>query len=226
MKPDGHVNTRERFDSASVASRYAAGKNIRVTRKNRQEMARIEAALEGIPAGASILDLPTGTGRLLSLLLGNGYEVLAADYSEHMLTQARRYCESLDLPAEQKDRVQFRKMDVMETGLPDSSVDVVICNRLLHHYPDRETRRQALAELARIARQRVIVSYFSNLSLSAARFHLKNRLLRRQPDDRIPIWPSVMHADVASVGLTVRRTLPVRFGLSPQTYLVLSLDGG
>ncbi len=217
-----HVATRERFDTERVASRYAQGKNQRITWKNRLEMTRIEQALEDLPADSRVLDLPTGTGRLLPMLLGRGYRVLAGDYSEHMLGQARNHCGTVvpDWPAV-SGRIEFEKLDVMATGLPDGAVDAVICNRLLHHYPTSELRRQALAELARICRGRIIVSYFSNLALSAARFHLKNFLLRRHPNDRVPIWPSTMAADVEAAGLNIARTLPVRYGFSPQTYLVL-----
>lgn len=225
MTGNEHVSTRERFDTEQVASRYAQGKNLRVTSKNRREMQCIEAALADIPSDSRVLDLPTGTGRLLPMLLGRGYRVLAGDYSEHMLNEARRHCEAVAPDAlAAGDRIEFSKLDVMQTGLPDNAVDVVICNRLIHHYPTSELRRQALAELGRVASRRLIVSYFSNVALSAARFHLKNRLLNRKPNDRIPIWPSVMAADVRAAGLEVCRTLPVRFGLSPQTYLVLERE--
>jgi len=222
LENDEHITTRERFDSAQVASRYARGKNERATTKNRLEMARIEAALTGCGPGTRVLDLPTGTGRLLPMLLQRGYQVLAGDYSVHMLDQVRRHCGATvpdwpDIGA----RIDFARLDVMATGLADDAVDVVICNRLLHHYPSAEMRRKALTELARIAKERVIVSYFSNLALSAARFHLKHFIRRRQPDDRIPIWPDTMAADVTAAGLSIERTLPVRFGFSPQTYLVL-----
>jgi len=217
-----HVATRERFDTEQVASRYAQGKNQRVTAKNRLEMARIEAALAGVASGSRVLDLPTGTGRLLPMLLGRGYRVLAGDYSEHMLGQAKKHCETTVSDwASASGRIEFAKLDVMATGLPDGAMDAVICNRLLHHYPTSELRCRALTELARISSGPVIVSYFSNVAFSAARFHLKNFLLRRHPNDRVPIWPAVMADDVAAAGLTIRRTLPVRYGFSPQTYLVL-----
>lgn len=222
-----HVATRERFDTEQVASRYAEGKNARITWKNRLEMARIEAALSNVPAGSRVLDLPTGTGRLLPMLLGRGYRVLAGDYSEHMLGQARKHCESVVADwAEAGERIEFARLDVMATGLPDGAVDAVICNRLLHHYPTSDLRCQALAELARISRGPIIISFFSNVAFSAARFHLKNFLLRRHPNDRVPIWPGIMADDVAAAGLSIRRTLPVRYGFSPQTYLVLGRASG
>jgi len=102
---------------------------------------------------------------------------------------------------------------------------VTISNRLFHHYPTAELRRRALAELARVTNDRIIVSYFSNVALSALRFHAKNLLLNRKPNDRVPIWPAVFAADIAAVGLRVKAAFPVRYGLSPQTYLWLQKAG-
>ncbi|MEZ5558525.1 MAG: class I SAM-dependent methyltransferase [Pseudomonadales bacterium] len=218
LPEDAHLATRQRFDSDGVAARYAAGKNLRDTWKNRREMYCIESALAGIPPGSRVLDLPTGSGRLLPMLLARGYDVLAADFSAHMLHQARALVAQHSASG---SPISFVQTDVMRTGLPDRSVDVTICNRLLHHYPEAALRRRALSELARVTRERIVISYFSNWALSALRFHLKYFVQRRAPDDRIPIWPRVMAADIAAAGLEVTRRLSVRPGLSPQTYLVL-----
>lgn len=220
-----HALTRERFDNRGTASRYAEAKNARSTWKNRRELQCIAEALTGTPPGSRVLDLPTGTGRLLPMLLARGFQVLAADYSEHMLGEARAYCRLANCDAERDGRIEFARLDVMSTGLPDRSIDVTICNRLLHHYPSNGIRRRVLGELARITRERIIVSYFSNVAVSAVRFHFKQWLWHRVPTDRIPIWPEVMTRDAEFAGLTVQRVLPVRFGFSPQTYVLLQHAG-
>ncbi|MCP5181514.1 MAG: class I SAM-dependent methyltransferase [Pseudomonadales bacterium] len=217
--PAYDVLIRERFDQAGVASDYVGRKNHQQTWKNRRELACIDAALDGIANDSLVLDLPTGTGRLIPMLLTRGYRVIAADYSTHMLGQAEQYAASL--PIAGRERVSFQREDVMAISLPDRSVDVAIANRLFHHYPTPALRRRALGELARVSRQRVVVSYFSNVALSALRFHLLNRLRGRTPTDRVPIWPREFAADVEAAGLRIVRTHAVRPGLSPQTYLVL-----
>ncbi len=215
-----YLDTRERFDRQAVARKYAGRKNV-ATARNRREWKCIERALRGLPPGAAVLDLPCGTGRLERLLQEAGYRVTGADYSEHMLEVAEQaYLQEAgleELPA----GIRFVQQDVMATDFADGTFDAVVCNRLLHHYPAPEVRRDVLRELARVSRGLVVISYFSNAAFSAFRFHLKSRLLRREPTDRIPIWYRELQRDIAAAGLRRTGTYPVRFGLSPQTYLRL-----
>jgi len=221
------VDIRERFDQAKIAASYRVGKNERQTSKNRRELDCIERAMVGIPEGSTILDLPTGTGRLIPMLSSQNMEVIAADYSEHMLDQAKQFWQTQKNPnkVSASTNVSFQQHDIMHINLADNAVDVTICNRLFHHYPTPKLRRQALTELCRVTSQRIILSYFSNFAFSAARFHLKNKLKNHVATDRVPIWPSAMHADIAACGLTLCQTLPVGFGRSPQTYLTLTVPG-
>ena len=92
---DSFLNTRSRFNDTIVAESYVLRKNHLETSKNRREMACIIQALEGVPAGAKVLDLPCGSGRLENMLLERGYEVVAADYSDPMLEVNRKYHEDL-----------------------------------------------------------------------------------------------------------------------------------
>ena len=73
----------------------------------------------------------------------------------------------------------------------------------------------------RFVRQDIIVSYFTNVAVSALRFHTKNLLQNRKPIDRVPRWPREFAADIATAGLRVEATYPIRYGMSPQTYLRL-----
>jgi hypothetical protein len=45
--------------------------------------------------------------------------------------------------------------------------------------------------------------------------------MRRTPTDRVPIWFSALESDLDQAGLVVVSKYPVRYGLSPQTYLRL-----
>ena len=215
-----YVDTKNRFDQAHTAVEYARRKNVD-TPRNRREWYCIEKALQGIPSGASVLDLPCGTGRLASLLEQKGYKVTAADYSQHMIGVAvQSYIEKIGLE-ELPESIRFLQQDVMNTGFEDGEFDAVICNRLLHHFPTPGLRRKALSELVRISKGVLVISYFSNFALSALRFHLKNKINSRTPTDRIPIWFNILEQDLKACGLQCVETYPVRYGLSPQTYLCL-----
>lgn len=217
-----YLATCARFDRAEAASEYRARKNV-PTARNRREWQCIARALAAIPAGAAVLDLPCGSGRLEPLLEERGYRVTAADYSSHMVDTARAaYLEAGNRP-ELPEHMRFLQQDVMRMSFADGEFDAVICNRLLHHYPTPGLRQQALRECKRVSRGIVVISYFSNFALSALRFHLKNRFTSRTPTDRVPIWFRVLQKDLVAVGLRCTGTYPVRYGLSPQTYL--RLDG-
>lgn len=219
-----YLSTRERFNDKTVAASYVIKKNHLDSSKNRREIRCIERALERLPAGASVLDIPCGSGRLEPMLTAKGFKVIAADYSEPMLEQARQAYRRHPsfLEAENDADVSFDKQDVLKTSYESNAFDAIVCNRLLHHYPQAELRREVFAELARISRGVIIVSYYSNFALSSLKFHLVNFVRRRTAMDRIPIWFSTFQRDFETVGLRCVATYPVRYGVSPQTYLKLS----
>jgi ubiquinone/menaquinone biosynthesis C-methylase UbiE len=210
----------DRFDTAEVAQQYRARKNV-MTRRNLREWRCIEQALHDVTSGATVLDLPCGSGRLEPLLEARGYRVTAADSSSYMLDQATESYLAASGNSRLPDHMRFLQQNVMQTTFEDGEFDAVICNRLLHHFPTPDLRRKALAELARISKGPVVISYFTNFAFSALRFHLKNLLTRRRPTDRVPIWFRILQQDLAAAGLRCTGTYSVRRGLSPQTYLRL-----
>jgi SAM-dependent methyltransferase len=218
-------DTRRRFDDRAIASAYVSKKNVS-TRKNRLEMQCIEQALEGLDSNSLVLDLPCGSGRLEPMFLQKGFHVVAADFSRPMLDVAKQYVETIpESSRSASPALFFSQQDILNTGFKDDTFDAVVCNRLFHHYPEPDLRRAVLRELKRICKGRIIVSYYSNFALSALRFHLSARLRRETPLDRVPIWHSVFEADIESAGLRCEKQFPVRFGVSPQTYLRLVPHG-
>ncbi|MGH7177301.1 MAG: class I SAM-dependent methyltransferase [Tepidisphaeraceae bacterium] len=212
--------TRERFDQPSAAALYATRHGGHA--RDRREQACIERALESVPRGARVLDLPCGAGRLAPMLVRMGFDLTEADNSPHMVEQAqsawRQTCAD---EAQDESGVKFEVRDVMRTGYPDGAFDAVICNRLLHHFVESSTRVAALRELARITRGALIVSFFNSFAYDAMTFRLKNWLRGRVPHDRIPIAMSEFLVDAAAAGLTLERAFPTRWGISPQWYVRL-----
>lgn len=213
---DAHESIRRRFDTREAAEKYARAQVG--TAMHRREVRCIKRVLGTLPPGSSVLDLPCGTGRLLPALLRRGYRVTEADSSPHMIEQARG---TLARIGGCEDHVRFVVADATSTGLPDCSFDAVICNRLLHHFPDSAIRRRVLAELARVSRGRIVVSFFCSLAWDSAVFFARNALTRRHPDDRLPIPYATMSADAKAAGLRITRVAAVRPGISKQWYLGL-----
>ena len=95
-------------------------------------------------AGGALLDIGTGTGRLLELLGPRMRAGLGIDASRAMLALARvRLAEHGAALA----HCSVRLGDLYELGLPDACMDVVVLQMVLHHTQDP---RAALAEARRV----------------------------------------------------------------------------
>lgn len=214
MHQDSHAAAKRKFDSAEMASTYRG--KFTGTPKDRLEKASIRQALAGLPAGARVLDLPCGTGRITTFLLAEGWRVHAADNSQHMMDQVRHAFSQALLSGAALD---LSRQDVMATTFADGEFDAVVCNRLFHHFNEPATRRRALAELARISKGPVVASFFCSFSLSALKFRIVSAAKGIKPVDRVPIPLREFVADLESAGLRAEAVIPVRWGISPQTYV-------
>lgn len=132
--------------------------------------AAIEAALAGQPM-RSLLDLGTGTGRMLELFGDQIERGLGIDLSRDMLAIARA----------RLDRARFRHCsvrqgDIYDLGLPPNSFDVVIIHQVLHFLEDGA---KALREAARVLRPggRVLVVDFAPHDLEFLREEHAHRRL-------------------------------------------------
>lgn len=209
---------QERFCSQWTAQQYP---NVfRSHWKDQKELELLIAGLRGIPTTATVLDLPCGTGRLTTHLAGMGFRVIAADLSQEMLNTCQQTCNDV-LPEETAQSIEYIQADVMDMPLATQSCDVVLCNRLFHHLNTSSSRAWALAELFRVTRQRVVLSYFDRMALDAVKFRLKHFRRGTTPTDRIPISGRELQAEAKSVGWKIEWCQGVWPGVSPQTYLSL-----
>lgn len=98
--------------------------------------------------GASLLDVGGGHGQLTGPLLQAGYSVTVLGSAEVCIERIRPYVDG--------GRCSFDVGNILDLPYPDRSFDVVISYRLLPHV----TRWQEfLAELARVARQAIVLDY-------------------------------------------------------------------
>ena len=97
-------------------------------------------SLVGDLSGLDVVDVGCGPGRLEPFLLprlGEG-RVVAVDYAPAMIARGAARCRDA--------RVTWLCRDVLETGIGDSSADLVLCFNAFPHFPDglavlREARR-------------------------------------------------------------------------------------
>ncbi|MEK6797864.1 MAG: class I SAM-dependent methyltransferase [Planctomycetota bacterium] len=145
---------------------------------------------------ATVLDLPSGTGRFLPLLAREGLRATAMDASAAMLHEGRPMHDLFSRPP----RVAVGS--ALEIPLRDGAVDLVLCSRLIHHVCDPGQRDQLLRELARVARCGVVVTFFDAHSFFAwKRLRKERRTGRRSKRYPIPRGELVRSARAAGLEL-------------------------
>lgn len=128
---------------------------------NRTERALLERILARAGAVDSVLDVPSGTGRVSDIIARRARTVFEFDYSLEMvrLLRASREGYSPRLGVATVFHLPFR----------DRTFDLVVSIRLSHHIPDVEGRLWHIEELLRVSRRYVLVTFFDSGSV-------KNRL--------------------------------------------------
>jgi SAM-dependent methyltransferase len=105
-----------------------------------------------LPPGGTLIDLGTGSGRLLARLARGRPDarLVGLDLSEPMLETGRRLLAAEGLSG----RVELRRGDIttFDEDLPES-LDAVSCNLTLHQLPSKELVMQTLEALARARRR-------------------------------------------------------------------------
>jgi len=156
LKSDDAIVLRDRERLAAVrTSRAAAAQNY--FRRHAAEWDRIrrlhvaDAAVESAIRTAladkpirSLLDLGTGTGRMLELFGADIERGLGLDLSLDMLALARARLDRAGLK-----HCSVRHGDIYDLALPRDSFDVVIIHQVLHFLDDSA---RAIAEAARVLR--------------------------------------------------------------------------
>lgn len=137
---------QQRADFASAYFRENAAQWHRI-RSLYVDEREVEAALVEIIDAADprdLLDIGTGTGRMLEILAPRVERALGIDQSREMLSVARVNLERAGLA-----NSRVRRDDMYQLGLPDSSFDSVVIHQVLH-YADRPA--MAITEAARVLR--------------------------------------------------------------------------
>jgi SAM-dependent methyltransferase len=151
--------------------------------------------LGSLPARGRALDVACGEGRNAIWLAKRGWTVTAVDYSEVALERARR------LATEQHVDVEWIEADVTQFVPASGAFQLVLIAYL--HLPEAG-RRAVLAHVA------------SALAPGGTLFmigHARENLTRGVGGPQHPevLWePSAVRAEVAALGLSVRRAEPVR----------------
>ncbi|MDR3373922.1 MAG: class I SAM-dependent methyltransferase, partial [Ancalomicrobiaceae bacterium] len=111
------------------------------------EEAAVEAAMLDLVGGTpfdALLDIGTGTGRVIALLDGLFARAVGVDQSHAMLAIARAELDRANI-----GNVQIRQGDIYSLALPRDSFDLITIHQVLHYLDDPA---RAIREAARVLR--------------------------------------------------------------------------
>ncbi|MDI7773769.1 metalloregulator ArsR/SmtB family transcription factor [Asticcacaulis sp. EMRT-3] len=147
----------------------------------------------------ALIDLGTGSGRMLTLLGGRAKTATGVDLSQHMLNIARAKTFEAGL-----SHIDLRHGDIYDTRLPGQSADLVIVHQVLHFLADPG---RAILEAGRLLRPggRLLIADFAHHTLEIMREQYQHRRLGMLDED--------MQAWLKQAGLTPG----VSVGLPPRT---------
>ncbi len=138
--------------------------------KHESELKLITRTFASIPKHLEVIDLPCGGGRVFLHLASLGYKVRAGDLSPEMIKIAQKNADEAGLG------IIVDHADVEALQYADKSIDAVVCFRLFQHFPTPAIRQRAVSEMCRVAKQYVVMSYFSPYSYTQAKLILREKL--------------------------------------------------
>jgi ubiquinone/menaquinone biosynthesis C-methylase UbiE len=189
---DPHLLDRYRSTAGAAAYRRKYERTLVRRLSNRRELSIVHRALARAGTRGRVLDCPCGAGRLVPTILRHAERVTCVDLSEAMVAEAR---EAL-APLAATGAVDFVVAPADDLPVEDGAFDTAVCHRLIHHMAAREERAGVLAEMARVARRRLVLSFSDDTTFKARRQRRRGIVRRRHT-----LAPEALRAEAAVHGL-------------------------
>ncbi len=191
------------YRNAEVASHYDRERFFGPLKQKRNERKwrTIARALDELGGDIRrVADLPCGTGRFTGSLARRGLEVVGADISREMMSEA------MAATAGQERISGFVQADAERLPFRDDEFDCIVSIRFMFHV-DPMIRVTILRELGRVARFQ-IVDYRHRYSYRYVRWHTRRRFgFTSRNLERVS--REGLELEFRDAGLSVRRILPV-----------------
>ncbi len=171
--------------------------------RHQAEMALVQRAFPQLPKGAPVLDAPCGAGRVSLWMAQQGWEVSAMDLG------AAAVAYTSEMITGQGLSVSAQEGNIFDMPWNDQHFRAVICFRLIHHFADRDIRRQLVQELARVSGEHVLISYLSPWSATGIKRRLRELFTgKRNRQNHTPLAELV--EDLREVGFALMHDTPQR----------------
>jgi 2-polyprenyl-3-methyl-5-hydroxy-6-metoxy-1,4-benzoquinol methylase len=138
-----------------------------------------------IGGDSTLLDIPCGSGRFLNRFRGLR-RVIAMDINKGMVDEAEM--------RNPFDNIEFMLSGVQKIPLENNAVDAVFCMRLLHHIENKNEIKAIMAEIARVSRKFVLISFYRKGGLRYWLKKIRGKKISGKPidcDEMIKLCESV-----------------------------------
>lgn len=196
---------RREYEDSTRAAHYRDDRwtrSPRARRTNAKELAIVESFVQQCSGVEALLDVPCGTGRFRSMLQQHCSSLLSIDASFEMLAAA---------PSSPQLQASAHQLPLV-----DGAVDFILCSRLLHHFETGAERAIVLAELARVSKRWIVLSYFDDANFQAWRNKLRGKFR-----GRFPISREQFSSEINAAGLAERGRHYIQRGWSEQVWVLL-----
>ncbi len=208
-----HKSSFQKTRSAQQAEDYVDirfNKSRRMQKLDQMERLFAERLVDRLEKPSTILDIPSGNGRFTSILSSGG-NIINVDYDINMLNALKTHSTDTSIHVQ---------ADITAIPMPSNSIDLAFCMRLFHHIGDQSMRTKALAELARVSRRYVAVSFYKKESWRYIKKRVRGKKIAGHP-----IHYNEFIADAAKHSLKPIETTPKGFSISPQTLVLFEKIG-
>ncbi|MDB5448102.1 MAG: transcriptional regulator, ArsR family [Phenylobacterium sp.] len=156
---DAHQLSQVRSERAADAAEYFARNaahwdEIRSLYVAETDVEQAILAAAGPGPFKRLVDLGSGTGRMLTLFGPRVEQALGLDLSQQMLNIARNHVAEAGLT-----RCELRHGDIFGTRLPDASADLVVVHQVLHYLADPATAVREAGRIVSDAGKLIIVDF-------------------------------------------------------------------
>ena len=167
-------NYQVRYEDLAAAAGYDGAYRDQLLKRSStdREKKLLDRLLSDQRHSQNLLNIPSGGGRLSNTLAARTDILIEADIALGQLRFAHQQSGNVD------SRI-WMTASAFHIPFKNSSVDGVVCCRLCHHLPTAIERERLVAELLRVARRFVIMTFFDYHSpknyLRRARTPFKNK---------------------------------------------------